>query len=368
MSNIVKNTVLIAMTTMVMLGTSILNWVKPPEIYSDSERRVLAEFPELSIETILNGEFTSKFETYTQDQFPFRDELRSLKALAVYKLFGQLENNDIYMVGDYISKLDYPLNEYMLNNSINKFNSIYDKFIKSSDCSVYLSIIPDKNYFLAADNGYLSINYEYMINTLTNKLNYMEYIDITNVLNITDYYLTDTHWKQENISKVADKIAESMGVRLDAEYEVKQATDSFNGVYVGQIAMPVKIDKLNYIYNPYLDDVIVTDYDTGMPKESRIYNLDEVNGKDPYEMFTSGSTALLVIENPNATSDKELIIFRDSFGSSISPYFVEAYSRITLVDIRYIQSNMLGSIIKFDNQDVLFLYSTMLLNNSLAFK
>ena len=92
--------------------------------------------------------------------------------------------------------------------------------------------------------------------------------------------------------------------------------------------------------------------------------MEKANGKDPYEMFLSGSISLLTIENPNATTDRELIVFRDSFGSSISPLLAEGYAKITLVDIRYLRTDMLARFIEFKNQDVLFLYSTLVLNNS----
>ena len=85
-------------------------------------------------------------------------------------------------------------------------------------------------------------------------------------------------------------------------------------------------------------------------------------------MFLSGSKSLLTIENPNATTDKELIIFRDSFGSSIAPLLAEGYAKITLVDIRYMSPNMLGNFMEFTDQDVLFLYSTGVLNNSITIK
>ena len=62
------------------------------------------------------------------------------------------------------------------------------------------------------------------------------------------------------------------------------------------------------------------------------------------------------------------MIFRDSFGSSIAPLFAESYSKITLVDIRYLPSEMVGRFVTFDNQDVLFLYSTPVLNNSVTMK
>ena len=87
-----------------------------------------------------------------------------------------------------------------------------------------------------------------------------------------------------------------------------------------------------------------------------------------YEVFLSGSRSLLTIENPNASTDRELIIFRDSFGSSIAPLLVKDYAKVTLVDIRYIQIDVLDRFLTFEGQDVLFLYSTLVLNNSSTIK
>jgi len=59
------------------------------------------------------------------------------------------------------------------------------------------------------------------------------------------------------------------------------------------------------------------------------------------------------------------VLFRDSFGSSIAPLFLENYSKITLVDLRYISKDVLENYIEFDKQDVLFLYSTLVLNQNI---
>ena len=76
----------------------------------------------------------------------------------------------------------------------------------------------------------------------------------------------------------------------------------------------------------------------------------------------------MTIDNSNAGSEKELVVFRDSFGSSLAPLLAEGYKKITLVDIRYIQPGVLKSYIDFSGQDVLFIYSTMVLNNSETLK
>ena len=91
-------------------------------------------------------------------------------------------------------------------------------------------------------------------------------------------------------------------------------------------------------------------------------------GRDFYEAYLGGPLSLVTIENKNATTDKELIMFRDSYGSSLAPLFIEGYKKITLIDIRYMHPNMIEQFVEFNNQDVLFIYSTSVLNNSETLK
>ena len=127
-----------------------------------------------------------------------------------------------------------------------------------------------------------------------------------------------------------------------------------------------RVIEISYLTNDTLEQCLVYDYQNG--KEIPVYDMEKAAGKDPYEMFLGGPLSLVTNENPNATSGKELILFRDSFGSSIAPLLVEGYEKVTLVDIRYMQPAMLEKFITFDNQDVLFLYSTSVLNNSSTIK
>ena len=78
--------------------------------------------------------------------------------------------------------------------------------------------------------------------------------------------------------------------------------------------------------------------------------------------------SLLTVESPNARTDRELVVFRDSFASSLAPLLLEGYSRVTLVDIRYLSPTQLGRYLTFTDQDVLFLYSVNVLNNSETIK
>lgn len=337
-------------------------WFVPSKDYSDSERRKLTQLPKVELKTLLDGSFMTKFEKYTQDQFPLREQFRTLKALTSYYAFRQLDNNDIYIKNGYAAKLEYPLNDKSLAHAADRFEYVYKKYMEGKVSNVYLSIVPDKSYFLADKGGYLKMDYEKLVSVMKDKMTYAQYIDIMNTLEISDYYKTDTHWRQEKLIDTAAALAKGMGVSLSGQYRENTLDNPFYGVYYGQAALPMPAETIKYLTSDILDNCIVTNYET--MQKTTVYDMEKAYGKDPYQMFLSGSISLMTIENPNATTDKELIIFRDSFGSSITPLLVEGYAKITLVDIRYIVPDYLGRFVNFEGSDVLFLYSTLVLNNS----
>ena len=366
MSVKLKNISLVVMTAVFLCGFLLWGILKPTDSESVSERRPLAAFPSINGDSVFSGSFMTDFEKYTLDQFPLRDQFRTVKAVTAFYIFGQKDNNEIYIEDGFAAKLEYPLNTDSIEYAASRFQFVYDKYMADKDMKVYLSVIPDKNYFMAEKNGYPSIDYEKFISDMRNHMDFAEYIGITDLLELSDYYCTDTHWRQEKITDIAKHLAAEMGVSLSAEYTVNHVDDPFYGVYYGQSALPLPFEDMYYLDNAVLKDCKVYDFETNayIP----VYDLEKTKGNDPYEMFLSGSKSLLTIENPNGSTEKELIIFRDSFGSSIAPLLAEGYSKITLVDIRYISPNMLDKFIEFTNQDVLFLYSTSVLNNSNTIK
>ena len=92
--------------------------------------------------------------------------------------------------------------------------------------------------------------------------------------------------------------------------------------------------------------------------------MNKINSLDKYDIYLSGGVSLLEITNQEASTEKELIVFRDSYGSSIVPLLVPSYKKITVVDTRYISPKLLKNYIEFSDQDVLFIYSTLLINSS----
>ena len=318
------------------------------------------------MESVLKGRFMSDFESYTLDQFPFRNAFRGIKTAFAQNLFGQEDVNDLYVEDGYIVSMEYPENTSSLDWAAGRFQNIYDMYLNDYGGKIYFSIIPDKNYFFAEDSGHLSIDYASFIESMVRKVPYMNYIDITEKLSKESYYKTDSHWKQTALMDVADVLLNGMDMNSDMMYETVTVETPFYGVYHGQLALPIDGDILEYLTNATIEDCEVYDHQNG--KEMQVYDLEKVNGKDPYEMFLGGPLSLVTIKNPNATSDRKLVIFRDSFSSSLAPLLIAEYEEVVLVDIRYIQPALLGEYITFEDQDVLFIYSTSVLNNSNTIK
>ncbi len=270
-----------------------------------------------------------------------------------------------YTVDGYAAEVLYPMEASMLAYAGDYFREIYDTYLDGKTGAVYFSIIPDKNYFLSEKGGVPAIAYSDFVDILCEETPYMTYIDIFDSLSVEDYYRTDMHWRQENLLPVANTIAAAMGVVLTEEYVPITLETPFIGQYSKEVDSVPEPDSLMYLSSEAMEHYQVTGYAAGIAKEGTIYDLDKVTGKDPYDLFLSGPDPLQIIENSEASTDRSLIIFRDSFASSLTPLLCEAYKEIILIDLRYIRASVIGDYVDFHGQDVLFLYSTHVLNNSM---
>lgn len=373
MNKKVKNIVTSVVFAVFIFAVALCCIFRTPTETSESERRPLAQFPKFEMSSkgfntsIKN--YISDFEDYTLDQFPLRDTMREIKAFFEFNIFNKKDNNNLYEVDGYISEMKPQLNEDSVNNAATVWNNIYKKYLDGKANKVILSVIPDKNYFMAEDNGYLAIDYEKMINMLKESCPDFEYVDIFGDMELDDFYKTDTHWRQEEIVKVAKKLAEALGV--EGEYSWEYKTNSldvpFYGVYAGQLGLGVDSETINYLTSDALDGCKLFDYE--MNKYVDIYDKAKAEGLDPYDFFLSGAKkGPMRIENPNQDNGKTLVIFRDSFGSSFAPLMVDGYSTIYVVDIRVTMSGVIDNIVGgFENKDVLFLASSMVVNDSSEF-
>lgn len=352
-----------ALTAALWLILTLFAWFGPRQEISLSERRKLAQMPEFTVKNVESGRFMTNFETFTQDQFPLREGFRRLKARFTYQLLGQKDNHGIYLVGDQAVKLEYPLKESSVLGAAEKFTEIYEQYLKGSCENIVLSVVPDKACYLAEKAGAPSLDYETLFDIME-RIPWARYADLTGSLTGDDYYGTDSHWRQERLIPAAKELARALGSKEpEAEdFRLVPAKEDFRGVYYGQAALPLEPEPIYLLESDLLQNCTVYNYETD--RYTSVYDLEKLEGWDSYDVFLSGAAALLTVENPAGEPGKELVVFRDSFGSSMVPLLVQGYEKVTLVDTRYLPASYLGEVMTFHGQDILFLYSTTVLNNS----
>ena len=361
-----KNMLTVLLLGAFLFGFAVWGAIKPADAQSQSERRSLAQFPAFSVKGFWDGKWTGDFESYTLDQFPLREQFRTLKSLLSLGVYRQKDNHGVYLADGFVSKLEYPLNEASLQHAQERFRFVYDKYLADTDVKPYLAVIPDKNYYLAKQNGYPALDYDVFFSSMRDNLSWAQYIDLAGSLQIEDYYRTDLHWRQDRLLPAAKTLAQAMGASVEEAFETQTLARDYYGLYYGYAALPVKPETISYLTSDTIESAVVTNFETN--RTGAVYDMEKAAGKNPYEMFLSGSVSLLTIENPNAKTDRELVIFRDSFASSLAPLFLEGYAKVTLIDLRYVAAKLLPQFVEFTDQDVLFLYSTSLLNSSMLLK
>lgn len=352
-----KDKIIIVIFLVYIFAFSIMGVIFRDSEISYTERRYLTSFPEFSFD----NDYINKLDKYFLDHFPYRDEFRSLKAYFNYDILNMFDNNGIYLKDNYIFKTNYPTNYKSIVNFISYINKT--KKLLNKNNNVFIMIIPDKNYYLN-DANFLNIDYTYIYNKI-NDLN-IKNIDIRDIMSLEDYYETDTHWRQEKLDKVLIKMNDIMSFNYkNIEYN-KNIYDKFYGVYYGESAINRDAEELIYLTNDNILSLEVNYLEND--NLYSVYNFDNLTGMDSYEVYLDGASSFIEIYNNNSSSSKELVIFRDSFASSITPLIANYYKKITLIDNRYINSDNYLKRIDFNNQDVLFMYSSLIVNNSFSLK
>ena len=288
---------------------------------------------------------------------------RGVKARWQTGVLRENENDGLTVVDGSIVRLEKTVNEDSVVYAGERFRAIYDRYLANTNCNIYMSLIPDKSAYLAS-RGYPVMDLSKMEDLFYGSLPEAQPVSIADRLSLSDYYNTDSHWRQEAILPAANLLLSSMGRAgdLTAEDFEQKTYSPFYGVYAGQSALDPDPDTITYLSGGPLAGVRVLDY--GAMNEISLYDPDACDERDPYTLFLGGAKGFLRLENPNVTDGSSLVVFRDSFGSSIAPLLAARYGSVTLIDTRYIDPSLLSRYMRFENADVLFLYSATLLNDS----
>jgi hypothetical protein len=274
-------------------------------------------------------------------------------------LSSEVDENGLYYAGAHAFKAMENFDETYINQMSSKLNKAYDTLL-NSDMKVYYSVIPDKGYFIENDS-FSKDNYQSMLQILKDGVEHMEYIPIFDKLSIEDYYKTDHHWRQEKLFPVVKQLGKQMDFKINKDLFEENIVQDYKGVY-SEYMQDNQTETFIYLTSKTTDEAKVSAFEG--EEHKGVYFLEQLESDVPYNMFLNGPSPLVTIKNLGAGNERELIIFGDSFASSLTPLLLEAYSKITLIDMRFVPTSYLIEILEFKTQDVLFLYNTAVINRS----
>lgn len=356
----------VAVFAVIIFGLAAAQLLLPDKDKSYTERRELAQAPQITAKAVFNRKFSDELEDYLLDQFPLREGFRKVNSLFRFYVMGQLDSNGIFIRDGVVFKTEPTTNTEQIRYGAQLYNAVADAWL--ADCNVYYTVVPDKSWFVR-EEGYPVLDYDGLFEIMENDVTKAQYVDIKDTLSIDKYYRTDTHWKQPDILDTAQRLADAMGVgeyMTPKEEYTEHTLSPFYGVYMQQAAVPMGGEELVYLTSAYTDSAQVSgpsyEYDT-------VYTPELFEGMDGYDVFLGGTQPIIEIACPDAKTDRELYIFRDSFGSSLAPLFTGAYAKITVIDLRYVTTAYLPNYVTFTpGADVLFVNSTLVLNTAMIMR
>ena len=279
---------------------------------------------------------------------------------------------EYFMVGDGVYRNEKELDEKSIDRAIGKFQKFTEDYCGDAQ-RVFLGFIPSKNGYLNGTNGRLNEAEFAILQSVYDKWG-SNFIDLSVCLDLEDYYRTDPHWRQERLGAVLRELGAALEFDTDTTYDDGVLTENWTeevlttdyiGVY-GDEVDGVPAEEMTVLHHPDMEGYIVRNGETG--EEMPLYDTAKLSERDPYELFVGGPLSLVTIENPNADNDRHLVVVRDSFGSALLPMLAQSYAKVTAVDIRYMMPAMVGNFVDFTDADVLFLYSSTVINNSITLK
>jgi hypothetical protein len=369
MKNRVSDILIIALFIAFVGGICAAQALLPDGAVSAAERRKLAQAPEFSVQAVFSGKFAEDAEKYLADQFPLRQQFRTLKAAWQFGVFRAKDNDGVYIAGNSVYSLAKPLEEAQTEALISNTNAVYKKYL--SGLKTYFAAVPDKSRGEAEKYGYPEVDHEALDRLLKDGLDAgIKYLGFSPCAGLTadDYYRTDLHWRQERLQPVLDALGAAMDFAPpDISGWQADVLSPFYGVYCGQSALDVGYDSITCLSSAAVDASAVTGAE--FAGEKAVYDPADAHSLDGYNIFLGGAQAVLTVVNPAGKTGRELYIFRDSFASSLAPLLLESYDRITLIDLRYIAADLVGEYVDFaPGADALFLYSAEVLQNGMLLK
>ena len=346
-----------------LFGVMLVNIIIPDREMSEEENRMLASKPKLTFSTLVNGDFMEQYEEYLSDQFAGRDLWHRMK-VALDRFGGSRMEKGSYIGkdGQLIQHIQVPDQEHLSENldAIKEFTETYQYI------PVTMILVPDAACILNDRLPWLASveDQNQMISMVEQSLgDSVTWVDAASALNKHKrekiYYLTDHHWTSLGAFYTFQEAATALGIEEDVSDKFLSYTvsDSFNGVLASESGAGLGTEENIDIYVPREgDNDVIVNYVNESKRTTSLYDSSKLETKDQYGVFLGGNTSLIDIRTVS-TSQKRLLVVKDSFANSFIPFLAPYYREIVVVDPRYYSGTIEDIMSSYRITDALFLYS-----------
>lgn len=341
-------------------GFSLANAITPVKAFSETENRYLSKFPTLTKESILNGDFTEKFETYTTDQFPLRDTFISANVLT-QQLMGKKDTNGVYFAKDgYLLEKTDQIDREQLGKNTESLQKFLEN-LENQKISATVMIVPTASYILAEKLPNFATQYdqEALLNTLKNTFG-DSFLDLSPTFFSNKkealYYRTDHHWTTTGAFYAYREFCakNNLPLRKKETYPISVVDDGFLGTVYSKVQLPnITPDEILQFVPDHSVQITYNAVETS----NSLYNPEALITRDKYAYFLKGNNATTKIET-GINNGKHILVIKDSFAHCFVPFLTENYETITMVDYRYWNGSTQEVIAQEQITDVLILYNT----------
>ena len=354
------------MFVLIIFGLTGMGLVSEEKTYSSTEKRELQTRPEVKIKTIKNGKFQKKYESYLSDQFPGRDAWVQLQT-DVSRLFGKKESNGIYFGKDHYLLEKYGEEDFdaeQVQSNLGALVGFVERAGKRADVKVMM--VPTKTWILKDKLPAFAPTYEesYFYDALQKQLGEQSgdvLVPVEQVLQAHDaediFYRTDHHWTTLGAWYGYGAYVEATGGDPEKVLEKQKfelVCSDFYGTSYAKVNQAPQADEI-YIYEPENDLTVV--YNMGEKTTQSLFEMEYLDSKDQYRVFTGGNQAVLEISG-GAQNGKTLLLIKDSFANCMLPFLAEDFEKIVVADLRQLNVGCDALMDMFTPTDVLVLYNT----------
>lgn len=349
-----------------LCGMLLLFVLLPDNTFSETEKRVLSDFPKLSLSSVADGSFEKSLETYVQDQMPFRNFWVGLGSYFNFAL-GQNGTDGVYTAEEgYLINTPAKQNDRNLQSNLKYLTN----FAQKVQIPSYLMPVPETGYILEEklpphhkvyndDAVYAAVS-EKTDGTYT-------VVDLRTLFkaNAADtqlYYKTDHHWTSDGAFLAANAFLRAAGKPTlnESDFTVEHCPDFFGTTYSKAALWKKQPDVMELWHIPDAKvHTVVSDLGKGVVAQADdVFFREHLQAYDMYPTYLNGNHSLTHIVNPQA-SEGVLLLLKDSFGNTLATELAAAYREIVMVDMRYYRTQAVSDLVAQYGVDTLLVnYST----------